>query len=78
MINVIKLAMRNRIPLQNAKNAGCFHCLAVFLPQEVTEYTDQGETALCPKCGTDAVLPETVTPIDGAYLQAAKDSIFSD
>jgi hypothetical protein len=39
---------------------GCFYCLAVFPPNEVTEWTDKtvgiGQTALCPKCGIDSVI----------------------
>lgn len=48
---------------------GCFHCLAVFDGSEVTRWIDRrklalaGETyerntAMCPRCGLDMVLPE--------------------
>ena len=44
------------MPRQN-KKCGCFHCLATFPASEVTEWIDMTETAICPKCGVDSVLP---------------------
>jgi len=35
---------------------GCFSCLSVFHPDQVTDWCDDGETALCPRCGVDAVI----------------------
>jgi hypothetical protein len=36
---------------------GCFHCQGIFSPSDVSEWTDRGQTALCPLCGIDAVIP---------------------
>jgi hypothetical protein len=39
---------------------GCFYCLSIFPPGEVTEWCDTlndvGTTALCPHCGIDSVI----------------------
>ncbi|MAQ15812.1 MAG: cytoplasmic protein [Sandaracinus sp.] len=35
---------------------GCFHCLATFPPTAIDTWVDRGETAMCPRCGIDAVL----------------------
>jgi hypothetical protein len=40
---------------------GCFYCCANFRPDEILEWTDedkdrQGQTAICPRCGIDAVI----------------------
>ena len=35
---------------------GCFHCLATFPPGEIEEWLDDGQTAVCPKCGIDSVI----------------------
>jgi hypothetical protein len=40
---------------------GCFCCCANFTPDEILEWTDedrdqQGQTAVCPRCGIDAVI----------------------
>ena len=48
---------------------GCFYCLAMFPPTDIVEWIPEagkhGElvdnaTALCPRCGIDAVLPDSV------------------
>ncbi len=52
----------------NSKLCGCFHCLAIFKPDKIVEWLDEnplsprgpGKTALCPKCGIDAVLPDNI------------------
>jgi len=35
---------------------GCFYCLEVFYNNKIKDWTDNGETALCPKCKNDTVL----------------------
>ena len=49
---------------------GCFHCLNVFNGSAVTRWADNGETAICPHCGYDAVLPASTLPqaTDPAFL----------
>jgi hypothetical protein len=60
--------------------AVCFYCRSRFAPSEVQDWidgkqvetgeTDDGLTALCPRCGIDAVLP-SAAPIrfDDALLE---------
>ena len=54
-----KFAMHNKKEVQNSIICGCFHCLALFDPKEIKEWTDDQDTAVCPFCYVDAVLPET-------------------
>lgn len=39
---------------------GCFHCMATFPPERITQWVDDtegaGVTALCPECGIDSVI----------------------
>jgi hypothetical protein len=42
-----------------SKNVGCFYCLKIFSPAEIEEWTLDG-CALCPHCGIDSVLPESI------------------
>jgi len=49
---------------QNAKEmlngwepASCFYCLKEFKRTSITKWTDNGETAICPHCNNDTVLP---------------------
>lgn len=47
--------------------ASCFHCLKTFVPKNIQEWadevrwTDEGQTAICPNCGIDAILPGVVS-----------------
>ncbi len=36
---------------------GCFFCRNMSKSSDIEEWADKGTTALCPKCGVDAVLP---------------------
>lgn len=40
-----------------AGKCGCFDCLAVFDGTTVVSWVDSGQTALCPHCKIDTVLP---------------------
>ena len=61
--------------------AGCFHCRQTFNPREITDWIDgpqptsgemtDGGTALCPRCGIDAVLPSAMpSPLTSELLAA--------
>lgn len=52
---------------------GCFFCIRTFEPKEVNEWWDQGQTAVCPNCGIDAILPNTTDP---AILAAMNERWF--
>jgi len=55
-------SFKNRELLQQSERAGCFYCQTTFSASEVRNWVhekDGGATALCPRCGIDAVLPET-------------------
>lgn len=51
-----------------SKICGCFYCLSIFPPNEINEWVEEredcprgpGKTAICPKCGIDSVLPNTI------------------
>ena len=51
-----------------SKICGCFYCLSIFPSNEIQEWLEEpedcprgpGKTALCPKCGIDAVLPGNI------------------
>ena len=51
----------HRAEILASGRCGCFDCLAIFTPAEITDWTDTGKpeaewTALCPRCGMDTVL----------------------
>jgi len=53
-----KLAIHNKEKLQKVSECACYYCYKVFSPSEIKEWVDVADdTALCPYCGIDAVLP---------------------
>lgn len=50
----------HRQEILTSQVCGCFYCLAMFPPTEITEWIDVsegvGQTALCPKCSIDSVI----------------------
>ena len=51
------LAIHNKNSLLTSTWAGCYYCLNVFSINTIQEFVDlEEDTALCPKCGIDAVV----------------------
>ena len=57
---------------------GCFHCLKIFSPSEITSWLEEGSgTAICPYCGIDAVIGESAGhPITAAFLKKMNKHFF--
>ena len=59
-------SIRHRKQIFNSDICGCFYCLKIFKPTEITDWCDYealetggekvGQTALCPYCSIDAVI----------------------
>ena len=66
LAQVARHASDHQRRVRAARQCGCYHCLALFSPAEITEWIEpvpgqSGEaTALCPQCGIDAVLPDDI------------------
>ncbi|MGC6767857.1 cytoplasmic protein [Enterococcus sp. LJL128] len=59
---------------------GCFYCLKIFSPIEITFYLNEeiGDTAICPYCSIDSVLPNMkALKISNDFLTAMYDYWFS-
>ena len=48
--------IRHRDEILRSERCGCFRCCETFRPRGVWEWIDDGQTAMCPYCGTDAVI----------------------
>jgi len=61
----------NKEGLQNDSICGCFYCLKIFPPTEITEWIEDTKgTALCPYCGIDSVIGESSGyPITKEFLE---------
>ena len=69
-------SMNNRGALLDAKECGCFFCLKIFNPVQISRWLNE-ETALCPYCNVDAVIPESCDyELDDSLLLAMKEYWF--
>ncbi|WP_096155829.1 MULTISPECIES: cytoplasmic protein [Bacillus] len=65
-----KFSSNHREELDTADVCGCFFCMEVFNPNMITEWIDNGKTALCPKCGIDSIIGESSGyPITKEFLK---------
>lgn len=47
---------RHADEVRSSAVCGCFYCLNTFAPDEIGEWIADEGTALCPRCGVDAVI----------------------
>ena len=47
---------RNRSFLEEAGVCACFYCFNEYPFEQIVEWIDEDQTAICPYCGVDAVL----------------------
>lgn len=51
-----KHTSRHADEIRSSIQCGCFYCLEVFSPNEITDWIAEEGTALCPRYGIDAVI----------------------
>jgi len=60
---------KHRAEILSSERCGCFYCLKTFDPSEIQDWLDDEQTALCAKCGIDAVIgSESGFPITKEFL----------
>lgn len=60
------------------QKCGCFFCQKTFQFDEIEEFVDgKLETALCPRCGIDSVIPMNDAIDDKIVLKRMSDYAFS-
>ncbi len=58
-------ASKHRTELEKDNICGCFYCTEIYSPKEIKKWVSgdadctKTDTALCPKCGVDAVIGES-------------------
>lgn len=64
-----KHATFHRIELLASRACGCFKCLKIFSPDHITDWADNGKTAICPYCKTNTVIGDASKyPINDDFL----------
>lgn len=75
--NAHKYSSYHKEQLSNAKHCGCFYCTRIFDPKEIVDWCDNGQTAVCPYCGIDSILPENdAFPISKEFLMQMRKHWF--
>jgi hypothetical protein len=69
----------HRAALAASPFCGCFYCLEIYAPGEIKEWVgrDGEQTAICPHCSIDAVLPSTEVDLTPALLKAMQARWFA-
>lgn len=65
----------HRESLLASEFGACYDCLYEFKPSEIRAWCDDGNTALCPRCGLDFVIGFN-GEVDNAFLLEANKKKF--
>jgi len=57
LIEYHKQSSYHRQEVLDVADATCFFCCQTFPSKQIEEWTDDGQTAICPYCGVDSILP---------------------
>lgn len=57
---MIKRAFKNKSELVESDYAGCYHCIRIFPSKDIKEWVDDDQTAICPLCLVDSVVPYSI------------------
>ena len=73
-----KFCTNNKEDLLKDRSCGCFYCMEIFKPTEITDWIlDTKGTAVCPYCGVDSVIGESSGyPITKEFLKEMNDYWF--
>lgn len=52
-----KLSFKSRVQIEEVGIASCYYCFKTFKAKKIKEWADKGETAICPYCYIDSVVP---------------------
>lgn len=55
-----KLASRNRYAILATDTVSCYCCIRTLPSEAITHWVDQQQTAFCPNCGVDSIIPGAV------------------
>lgn len=53
-------ASNNKELIMNANKVYCFHCKKEMSYKDIVEYIDNDSTGICPYCGVDSLLPDSM------------------
>lgn len=67
----------NKSLIDTSQKCYCFYCKTVMDSREIKKYTDDGQTAICPECGMDSIIPDSIgETIDETVISEMNDYWF--
>lgn len=67
----------NQNLIATANQCYCFYCKRSMNKNDIKDYTDDGQTAICPTCGVDAIIPDSIEEsLDDAVIQEMNEYWF--
>jgi hypothetical protein len=77
LITAYRRTAQHRVEVLRSATCGCIHCLALFETSEIKHWIDTGQTAVCPRCGIDAVIgSDSGLDLSEEFLIAMQDRWF--
>jgi hypothetical protein len=89
LLAAFRYVTNNHAQIQASTSCGCCACMQIFPPQEIVAWTGldmdtvddpkaaENQTALCPRCGSEAVLGDkSGFPIQAAFLGRMHEAWF--
>lgn len=61
-------ASQHRAMVEASAACSCFFCMSSFPPGYIKEWCDKGQTAICPRCGIDAVVGDAQLEVTPEWL----------
>ena len=71
-----KYSFKNKDSIEKSTTCSCYYCISSFKKEEIQQWTDQGQTAICPLCGIDSVLGDIVLPFEETTFKKLKEYWF--
>jgi hypothetical protein len=72
-----KKCINNKSNIDDETVCGCFYCETIFQGDQVSNYIDEGQTALCPNCNIDSVIAsDKKDTVSQPLLKAMKSKYF--
>ncbi len=89
LLAAYRYVSNNHAQIEASETCGCCACMQIFPPQEIVAWAGldfqnmndpqavDNQTALCPRCGSEAVLGDKAGyPINGAFLARMNEAWF--
>jgi len=72
-----KKCTNNKSDIDDETLCGCFYCETIFLGNKISNYVDEGQTALCPICNVDSVIAsDKKKTVNQSLLKAMNSKYF--